>query len=83
MPSPWRVWRQTEEAERILDEAVSLGLDTDSVTLVQAELELTAGQWQPAAEKFMEAVRSTSSETLRQRAYILCARAYRLAALAG
>ncbi|MFR8002654.1 MAG: protein kinase domain-containing protein [Hydrogeniiclostridium sp.] len=70
--------QQTEEAEKILDEAVSLGLDTDSVTLVQAELELAAGQWQPAAEKFMEAVRSTSSETLRQRAYILCARAYRL-----
>ena len=70
--------QQTDEAEEILEEAVSYGLDTDSVTLVQAELELAEGQWQTAAEKFQQVIRSTSSETLRQRAYILCSRAYRL-----
>lgn len=70
--------QQTDEAKTVLEEAVACGLDTDSISLVEAELDLSAGQWQKAARAFMEVVQSTASETLRQRAYILCARAYRL-----
>lgn len=70
--------QQTEQANEVLQEAVACGLDTDSVTLVQAELDLADGQWQTAAQGFYEAIRATSDETLRQRGYLLCARAYRL-----
>lgn len=69
--------QRTSEAEELLDRAVELGLETDSVTLVRAELLLAQGSWQQAAEEFQKAANSTSDETLRQRAYILCARAYR------
>ncbi len=70
--------QQIEQAESVLQEARDLGLDTDSVTLVQAELDLAAGSWQPAAQAFEKVIQTTENETTRQRAFILCARAYRL-----
>ena len=38
--------QQTDEAKTVLEEAVACGLDTDSINLVKAELDLSAGQWQ-------------------------------------
>lgn len=69
--------QRMSEAEELLDRAIDLGLKTDSVTLVRAELLLAQGSWQEAAEEFQKAANSTTDETMRQRAYILCARAYR------
>lgn len=69
--------QRIEEAEAILDEAMDAGLGDDSVILVQGELLLAQNRWQEAAEEFQKAIHSTSDETLRQRAYLLCAEAYR------
>lgn len=69
--------QKLEEAQEVLNQAVDLGLNTDSVTLVQGELLLAQNHWQQAAEEFQKAANSSSDETLRQRAYILCAQAYR------
>lgn len=68
---------ETEAAQEILEEAISLGLEEDHIYLVQAEISLAEGDALQAVEEFREAIDRTENEYLRARAYLLCARAYR------
>lgn len=68
---------ETEEAERVLEEAVELGLERDHICLVQAEISAGRRDYGTAVENFQEAVRLTENDYLRTRAYLLCSRVYR------
>lgn len=64
-------------ASAILNEASELGLTQDSICLVEAELALKQGNYAQAVNKFKEAISTSSDVYLKQRAYILCAEAFR------
>ncbi len=66
---------QIDQAESVLDEAVNAGLDTESVKMVEGEIELAQGDWQPAAEKFQEICYAYTDDDVKRRAYLLWARA--------
>lgn len=66
-----------ESAQKILDEAIRLGLTQDHIYLVQAEIDLGEDDISSAIENFQQAIAMTENNYLKSRAYILCARAYR------
>ena len=66
---------QIDAAKQVLEEAVGSGLDTESVQMVEGEIELAQGEWQPAAEKFREICYAYTDDDVKRRAYLLWSRA--------
>lgn len=68
---------QLEMAQQILNEAVSAGLTDTDIILVKGELALKQGQYQEAVDKLGQVITSEDDEYIRQRAYLLMAKAFR------
>lgn len=68
---------QPETAQQVLNEAVSAGLGDTDILLVKAELALKQGQYQESVDKFGQVLSNTDDEYIRQRSYLLMARAFR------
>lgn len=66
-----------DNAEKTLDEAITCGLGEDHIHLVQAEISLGKGESEAAIDEFEQAISLTEDPYLKNRAYLLCARAYR------
>lgn len=66
-----------QEAEQILDKAISDGLEEDGVYLVRAEINLADSHPEEAVKDFKKTIELTASDKTKTRAYLLCARAYR------
>lgn len=69
--------KDRQGAERILDEAISEGLEEDGVYLVKAEISLADGETEEAVKDLKKTIRLTQNGITKTRAYLLSARAYR------
>ena len=65
------------EAKEMLERAVGLGLEEDSIYMVQGEISCAEGEYEAAEGHLNRAISYTEDETIRRRAVLLCDRAYR------
>ncbi|MBQ9136717.1 MAG: protein kinase [Lachnospiraceae bacterium] len=65
-----------EEAEKILEQAVSMGLANDKVLLAQGEIYGKQGMVEQAAQCFAECVEETEDEYVLLRAYVMWSKLY-------
>ena len=66
----------SEMALEILDEAVNIGLDEDSVYYARGEIESSLGEYETAANEFGQCITVSGDEELRMRAYISLSKIY-------
>ncbi len=67
----------TDKAREYLDQAVAKGLDEDSVEMIEGEILYQQGEYAEAVGHLKRAISMASSDSLRSRAILLCAGAYR------
>ncbi len=65
-----------KEAEKVLDEAVELGLKDDSVYYARGEIEKTLGHYGEAIQDFDQCIQCTDDVQLKERSYILVSDIY-------
>ncbi|MCR4893034.1 MAG: protein kinase [Lachnospiraceae bacterium] len=65
-----------DEAESIAESAKAAGLESDSLSTVQAEIALAKKDYDGAIRNFLDIINNTTDNDLRSRATLLCARAY-------
>lgn len=68
---------KVDEAETMLERAVSLDLGEDSIYMVQGEIAFAKGEYEAAEEYLSGAISATADEMLRRRAVLLGDKAYR------
>ena len=68
---------RVDEAETMLERAVSLGLGEDSIYMVQGEIAYAKGEYETAEEYLSGAIAATADDMLRRRAVLLGDKAYR------
>ena len=64
-------------AEEILETAVGLGLEDDSLLMVQGEIAYSQENYEEALEYFEQTIASAGSDSLKRRAILLCDNTYR------
>ena len=69
--------KDTEKAEKILEQAEKLGMETDGINLVRAEIALSEKRYDAAEQFFRQSIDTTDNEYLKVRAYLLYARLLR------
>ncbi|MBQ5320061.1 MAG: protein kinase [Oscillospiraceae bacterium] len=66
----------TYKAEEILEEAISLGLEEDSVYMANGEILYQKGEYEQSAESLLKAIELTDDENVKKTSYLICSRAY-------
>ena len=66
----------TEQAEKELETAISLGLGQDSIYMAQGEISFARGEYPEAEESLQKAISYAESDSLRKRAVLLCDSVY-------
>lgn len=69
--------KDTEKAKKILEQAEELGMETDGINLVRAEIALSEKRYDAAEQFFRQSIDTTDNEYLKVRAYLLYARLLR------
>ncbi len=67
-----------DQAEQMLEKAVSLGIGQDSIYLVQGELAHVRGMYQEAVELFQNTLNITEDSHIRRRCVLLADRGYQM-----
>lgn len=67
-----------DQAEQMLERAVSLGIGQDSIYLVQGEIAYVRGMYQEAIELFLDTLNITEDNQIRRRCVLLADRAYQM-----
>ncbi|NLK99170.1 MAG: tetratricopeptide repeat protein, partial [Clostridiales bacterium] len=67
---------RTEEAAKILEEAIELKITEDNIYLVKGELDLVNEEYEDAVTNFMQCLSSTKSDYIAHRAYVMCSKTY-------
>ena len=67
---------RTEEAAKILEEAIELKITEDNIYLIKGELDLINGDYEGAVTNFMQCLNSTKSDYTAHRAYVMCSKTY-------
>ena len=66
-----------DNAEEVLRQGRERGMGSDYVLLVSAEIESAKGKYDEAIAHFKECIDSTTNQTMKLRAYILCDKTFR------
>jgi serine/threonine-protein kinase len=66
-----------DRAERMLREVEDMDIGDDSIDLLRGEIAYARGRDADAIEFFERAIRATDSEYIKNRAYLICDKAYR------
>ena len=66
-----------DNAEEVLGQGRERGMGSDYVLLVSAEIESAKGKYDEAIAHFKECIDSTTNQTMKLRAYILCDKTFR------
>lgn len=66
-----------DNAEEVLRQGGERGMGSDYVLLVSAEIESAKGKYDEAIAHFKECIDSTTNQTMKLRAYILCDKTFR------
>lgn len=67
---------ESEKAENILEIAVDKGLANDSILFATGEIEYSQGKYSDSIENLQKCIEATSDDTIKYRAYVICANAY-------
>lgn len=67
-----------DQAEQMLERAVSLGIGQDSIYLVQGEIAYVRGMYQESIELFLDTLNITEDNQIRRRCVLLADRAYQM-----
>lgn len=68
---------KVQDAESVLEEAVALHLEEDSIYMVRGEISFAKGDHEEAEEWLLRAISTAEDDNLRKRAVLLCDRIYR------
>ncbi len=68
---------QIEKAEAALEEAKILGLERDSIYMVSGEIAFAQGEFSEAEESLKHAIEAAQTQSLKTKAYKLCAQVYK------
>ena len=66
----------TVSAEKILETAISLGLEEDGIYMVSGEISFMNGKYDEAIDQLLSGIALTENDTLKRNAYLICSRAY-------
>ena len=67
---------EAENAENVLEIAINKGLADENVLFARAEIGYIRKEYRQSIENFQKCIELTSDETLRNRAYVDCVKAY-------
>lgn len=66
----------TEKAESVLEIAVKKGLTDDKILFVRGEIEYSLKNYSASIENLKKCIETTEDDTIKYRAYVICANAY-------
>jgi len=66
----------TTRASVILKEAIELGIASDSVYLINGEIDFSDGEYPSGEENFLKCIQITTNDYTKMRAYIMCGKLY-------
>lgn len=68
---------QFEEAGKLLETGMNLGMGQDSIYMAQGEIACAQGEYETAAEHLLQTIGTTADTQMRRRAVLLCVDVYK------